>query len=65
MTAFSRDHKVIGVQYALTAMVFLLLGFALPFFIWAQLITAFPLLRAILRVVSPDDFARWLASQKQ
>ena len=29
MTVFSRDHKVIGVQYALTAMVFLLLGFAL------------------------------------
>ena len=29
MTVFSRDHKVIGVQYALTAMVFLLLGFSL------------------------------------
>ena len=29
MTVFSRDHKVIGVQYALTAMVFLLLGFLL------------------------------------
>jgi len=36
MTVFSRDHKVIGVQYAVTA-----------------------------RVVSADDFTRWLASQKQ
>ncbi len=26
---FSSDHKVIGVQYALIAMVFLLIGFAL------------------------------------
>ena len=29
MTVFSTDHKVIGVQYALTSMVFLLAGFAL------------------------------------
>ena len=29
MTVFSRDHKVIGVQYAVTAMVFLLVGFSL------------------------------------
>ena len=29
MNVFSTDHKVIGVQYALTSMVFLLIGFAL------------------------------------
>ena len=29
MTVFARDHKVIGLQYAITSMVFLLLGFGL------------------------------------
>jgi cytochrome c oxidase subunit 1 len=29
MTLFSRDHKVIGLQYSITSMVFLLLGFGL------------------------------------
>ena len=29
MKLFSRDHKVIGLQYAITSMVFLLFGFSL------------------------------------
>jgi cytochrome c oxidase subunit 1 len=35
--AFSLDHKVIGIQYAITSMVFLLVGFTLMMLIRWQL----------------------------
>ena len=56
MTVFSRDHKVIGVQYALTAMVFLLLGFALMLLMRWQL--AYPLQPLPLTgtVMSPEFY---------
>lgn len=41
MTLFSQDHKVIGIQYAVTAMVFLLIGFGLMMVMRWQL--AYPL----------------------
>ncbi len=40
MRIFSTDHKVIGLQYAVTSLVFLLLGFLLILLIRWQL--AFP-----------------------
>ena len=41
MKLFSQDHKVIGIQYAVTSMVFLLIGFALMMVMRWQL--AYPL----------------------
>jgi cytochrome c oxidase subunit 1 len=41
MTVFSRDHKVIGLQYAITSMVFLLVGFGLMMLMRWQL--AYPM----------------------
>ncbi|HXG56517.1 MAG TPA: hypothetical protein VNJ03_14160, partial [Vicinamibacterales bacterium] len=51
MRIFSRDHKVIGVQYALTSMIFLLIGFVLMMLMRWQLAypgSPIPLVGALL-----------------
>ena len=66
MTVFSTDHKVIGLQYAITSMVFLLVGFGLMLLMRWQLAYPFeavPLIGAMLGaenapggVISPEFY---------
>jgi cytochrome c oxidase subunit 1 len=71
---FSLDHKVIGLQYALTSLIFLLIGFGLAvvFRRWlAYPGKAVPLVGSLFgelnapgRVPLPEiDFDAWLANQ--
>jgi cytochrome c oxidase subunit 1 len=71
---FSLDHKVIGLQYALTSLIFLLIGFGLAIVFRWQLSypgKAVPLVGSLFRdlnapggVPLPEiDFDAWLADQ--
>ena len=56
MTVFSQDHKVIGLQYAVTSMVFLLIGFGLMLMMRWQLAYPFQPMPFGGGVMSPEFY---------